>query len=173
MCWLCKKESFWVLSAVPCVHFGFFCSSADGTAAVIVKMGPFSVDDPKDYSVDVRIGDGGRPIQTSVTKLAIKVWSATPFRASGLEAATPHTHGTLPKVQTKSKDFFFLVVVSVRCPTDPHAVQSRRPEDGGERPRPRRHPALHLDHTWWDSFFFFLFFLPATFSSRLRLPPFI
>lgn len=39
----------------------------------MVKQGPFSLDDPKDYSVDVRISDGGRPVQTSVTTLAIKV----------------------------------------------------------------------------------------------------
>lgn len=45
----------------------------DNTAAIMVKMGPFNLDDSKDYSVDVRISDGGRPIQTSVTKLAIKV----------------------------------------------------------------------------------------------------
>ncbi|KAM9344858.1 cadherin-5 [Symphorus nematophorus] len=44
----------------------------NSTADVIVKMGPFSMDDPKDYSVDVRISDGGKPIQTSITKLAIK-----------------------------------------------------------------------------------------------------
>ncbi|XP_073337863.1 cadherin-5 [Pagrus major] len=44
----------------------------NSTADVIVKMGPFSLDDPKDYSVDVRIDDGGQPVQTSITKLAIK-----------------------------------------------------------------------------------------------------
>ncbi|XP_076599285.1 cadherin-5 [Chaetodon auriga] len=44
----------------------------NNTADIIVKMGPFSLDDPKDYSVDVRITDGGRPVQTSITKLAIK-----------------------------------------------------------------------------------------------------
>ncbi|XP_035518944.1 cadherin-5 [Morone saxatilis] len=44
----------------------------NNTADIVVKEGPFSLDDPKDYSVDVRISDGGRPIQTSVTKLAIK-----------------------------------------------------------------------------------------------------
>ncbi|XP_070833563.1 cadherin-5 [Chaetodon trifascialis] len=44
----------------------------NSTADVIVKMGPFSLDDPKDYSVDVRITDGGRPVLTSITKLAIK-----------------------------------------------------------------------------------------------------
>lgn len=46
---------------------------SDSTADVMVKQGPFSLDDPKDYSVDVRISDGGRPIQTSITKLTIKV----------------------------------------------------------------------------------------------------
>eukprot|EP00066_Takifugu_rubripes_P012108 XP_011601374.1 PREDICTED: cadherin-5 [Takifugu rubripes] len=44
----------------------------NSTAAIILKMGPFSLDDPKDYSVDVRVSDGGRPIQTSITKLAIE-----------------------------------------------------------------------------------------------------
>lgn len=48
-------------------------SCSDNTADLIVKQGPFSLDDPKDHSVDVRISDGGRPIQTSITKLAIKV----------------------------------------------------------------------------------------------------
>ncbi|XP_068569067.1 cadherin-5 [Cebidichthys violaceus] len=44
----------------------------NSTADITVKQGPFNLDDPKDYSVDVRIADGGRPVQTSVTKLAIK-----------------------------------------------------------------------------------------------------
>ncbi|KAK9541219.1 hypothetical protein VZT92_001280 [Zoarces viviparus] len=44
----------------------------NSTADFTVKQGPFSLDDPKDYSVDVRISDGGRPVQTSITKLAIK-----------------------------------------------------------------------------------------------------
>lgn len=52
-----------------CAHLFF----PDNTADLVVKMGPFSMDDPQDYSVDVRIGDGGRPVLTSVTKLAIKV----------------------------------------------------------------------------------------------------
>lgn len=46
---------------------------ADSRADIKVKRGPFSMDDPKDYSVDVRVSDGGHPAQTSVTKLAIKV----------------------------------------------------------------------------------------------------
>lgn len=58
-----------------CTHGVYFYMllSKDSTADIMVKQGPFSLDDPKDYSVDVRISDGGRPIQTSITKLAIKV----------------------------------------------------------------------------------------------------
>uniref|UniRef100_UPI0037E821B7 cadherin-5 n=1 Tax=Semicossyphus pulcher TaxID=241346 RepID=UPI0037E821B7 len=44
----------------------------NSTADIMVKQGPFSLDDPKDYNVDVRISDGGRPIQSSITKLSIK-----------------------------------------------------------------------------------------------------
>ncbi|XP_072246678.1 cadherin-5 [Leuresthes tenuis] len=44
----------------------------NNTAAIVVKQGPFSLDDPEDYSVNVRISDGGQPIQTSVTKVAIR-----------------------------------------------------------------------------------------------------
>lgn len=44
----------------------------NSTADVIVKTGPFSMDDPKDYSMDVRISDGGQPILTSITTLSIK-----------------------------------------------------------------------------------------------------
>ncbi|XP_030012153.1 cadherin-5 [Sphaeramia orbicularis] len=44
----------------------------NNSADVMVKQGPFNLDDPKDYSVEVRISDGGRPIQTSITRLAIK-----------------------------------------------------------------------------------------------------
>ncbi|XP_059215275.1 cadherin-5 [Centropristis striata] len=44
----------------------------NSTAGIMVKQGPFSLDDPKDYTVDVHISDGGQPIKTSVTKLAIK-----------------------------------------------------------------------------------------------------
>nr|XP_040034669.1 cadherin-5 [Gasterosteus aculeatus aculeatus] len=47
-------------------------SRGNGTSDLTVKQGPFSLDDPADYSVDVHISDGGQPAQTSVTKLAIK-----------------------------------------------------------------------------------------------------
>lgn len=140
-------------------------------------MGPFSLDDPKDYSVDVHISDGGRPIQTSLTKLAIKVcsvaawWETTRFRATSSEAVTTHVrHFWGSKLKVKSS-LFLLVVVSVWCQADSHAVQSRRSEDGSERPCPRRHPALHLDHTRWDCFFLFLFCFSVIFSSRLRPSP--
>ncbi|XP_034465174.1 cadherin-5 isoform X1 [Hippoglossus hippoglossus] len=46
--------------------------NGNNTADIMVKQGPFSLDDPKDYNVDVRVSDGGRPIQTSITTLAIK-----------------------------------------------------------------------------------------------------
>lgn len=130
-------------------------------------MGPFSLDDPKDYSVDVRISDGGRPIQASVTKLAIKVgsaaaWSKKTHENSGRWAQRlwPHTHIKhfwRSKPEMKSS-LFLLVVMSVRCRADSHAVQSRSSEDGSERPCPGGHPALHLDHTRWDFCFgLFLF----------------
>ncbi|KAI4795283.1 hypothetical protein KUCAC02_031521, partial [Chaenocephalus aceratus] len=45
---------------------------SDSTADIMVKQGPFNLDDPKDYSLDVRISDGGSPLQASITKLAIK-----------------------------------------------------------------------------------------------------
>ncbi|KAF3841743.1 hypothetical protein F7725_023694 [Dissostichus mawsoni] len=44
----------------------------NSTADIMVKEGPFNLDDPKDYSLDVRISDGGSPLQASITKLAIK-----------------------------------------------------------------------------------------------------
>ncbi|CAJ1066739.1 cadherin-5 [Xyrichtys novacula] len=45
---------------------------SNSTAELMVKQGPFNLDDPKDYSVNVRISDGGRPLLTSINKLAIK-----------------------------------------------------------------------------------------------------
>ncbi|KAG7512107.1 hypothetical protein JOB18_020379 [Solea senegalensis] len=44
----------------------------NNTADIMVKDGPFSLDDPKDYTVYVRVSDGGQPVQTSITTLAIK-----------------------------------------------------------------------------------------------------
>uniref|UniRef100_A0A8C6WEB6 Cadherin domain-containing protein n=1 Tax=Neogobius melanostomus TaxID=47308 RepID=A0A8C6WEB6_9GOBI len=44
----------------------------NNSADIVVKQGPFSLDDSRDYSVAVRVGDGGRPLLTSVTYVAIK-----------------------------------------------------------------------------------------------------
>ncbi|XP_019942681.1 cadherin-5 [Paralichthys olivaceus] len=44
----------------------------NNTADILVKQGPFSLDDPKDYNVVVRVSDGGRPVLTSITTVAIK-----------------------------------------------------------------------------------------------------
>lgn len=68
LCCECGRHFFCTLTV--CIYM---LLSEDSTAAIIVKMGPFSLEDPQDYSVDLRITDGGRPIQTSITKLAIKV----------------------------------------------------------------------------------------------------
>lgn len=68
-------------------------------------MGPFSLDDPKDYSMDVRISDGGQPIQTSITKLAIKVCSVAARSKTTKFWGCDHTHQTILKVQTKNKEF--------------------------------------------------------------------
>lgn len=44
----------------------------NNSADIVVKQGPFSLDDSRDYSVAVRVGDGGRPLLTSVTHVPIK-----------------------------------------------------------------------------------------------------
>lgn len=44
----------------------------NNSADIVVKQGPFSLDDGRDYSVAVRVGDGGRPLLTSVTQVSIK-----------------------------------------------------------------------------------------------------
>ncbi|KAE8280975.1 Cadherin-5 Vascular endothelial cadherin [Larimichthys crocea] len=65
----------------------------NNTADLVVKMGPFSMDDPQDYSVDVRISDGGRPVLTSVTKLAIKSCRCDANRIITQCKASPVTMG--------------------------------------------------------------------------------
>lgn len=62
-----------MLRFVLIVFFFFFFINADGSAALIVTTGPFSLDDPKDHSVGVLISDGGQPVHTSTTTLSIKV----------------------------------------------------------------------------------------------------
>lgn len=79
------------------------------------------------------------------------------FRPTSSEAATAHTSHTSEGPNQKSS-LFLLLVMSVRRWADSHAVQSRSSEDGSERPCPGCHPALHLDHTWWDSVLVFFLF---------------
>uniref|UniRef100_UPI003AAEB9F5 cadherin-5 n=1 Tax=Centroberyx gerrardi TaxID=166262 RepID=UPI003AAEB9F5 len=45
----------------------------NGTADIRVKQGTFSLDDPRDYILEVGINDGGRPPKSSLTRLPIKV----------------------------------------------------------------------------------------------------
>ncbi|XP_029031387.1 cadherin-5 [Betta splendens] len=66
-----QPASFAFKLATKSSNFSLY-DHGNGSASVLVLRGPFSLDDPKDYSVDVSISDGGRPAQTSVTKLVIK-----------------------------------------------------------------------------------------------------
>ncbi|XP_067466795.1 cadherin-5 [Thunnus thynnus] len=66
-----QPASFTFSLANPSSNFSIK-DNGNNSADILVKQGPFSLDDPRDYSVDVSISDGGRPVQTSVTKLAIK-----------------------------------------------------------------------------------------------------
>lgn len=157
-----KKRRGKICGRVGVVFFWLYfilLLSEDGTAAIIVKTGPFNLDDPKDYSVDVRISDGGAPVQTSITKLAIKVclWATIASQST----REPHVLISVPP----------FAVLPMRRQADCHAVQSRRPSDGSERPRPDIHPALHSDHTgWvWSCLFFFPVLLSIASSRHLGL----
>ncbi|KAL1007090.1 hypothetical protein UPYG_G00081740 [Umbra pygmaea] len=45
----------------------------DNTASIMLKNGGFSMEDPRDYVIDIWIGDGGNPPLHSVTPLTIQV----------------------------------------------------------------------------------------------------
>ncbi|XP_049591872.1 cadherin-5 [Syngnathus scovelli] len=66
-----QPASFTFTLASPSSNFSIR-DFGNNSAYVLVNQGPFNLDDPTDYSVDVRISDGGQPIKSSVTKLAIK-----------------------------------------------------------------------------------------------------
>ncbi|XP_061767340.1 cadherin-5 [Nerophis ophidion] len=66
-----QPASFTFSLASPSSNFSIR-DFGNNTADVLVEQGSFNLDDPRDYSVDVSISDGGRPVQTSTTKLAIK-----------------------------------------------------------------------------------------------------
>ncbi|KAM7408338.1 hypothetical protein PAMA_002172 [Pampus argenteus] len=67
-----QPASFSFNLASPSANFSIK-DYGNNTADVMVKQGPFRMDDPSDNSLDVSISDGGQPIQASVTKLSIKV----------------------------------------------------------------------------------------------------
>ena len=75
-----RKGTLKVLSCITLTVVIFMLLSSDSTADIMVKEGPFNLDDPKDYSLDVRISDGGSPLQISITKLAIKVSEIQRFK---------------------------------------------------------------------------------------------
>nr|XP_004553553.1 cadherin-5 [Maylandia zebra] len=52
----------------------------NGTAALIVKQGPFSLDDPKNYKVDIRVSDGGHPSKSSVSTVSVGICQCDPNR---------------------------------------------------------------------------------------------
>ncbi|XP_041866187.1 cadherin-5 [Melanotaenia boesemani] len=63
-----QRATFTFKLASPSSNFSIR-DYGNSTAAIVVKRGPFSLEDPNDYSMDVHISDGEL---NSVTKLAIK-----------------------------------------------------------------------------------------------------
>ncbi|KAM3862896.1 cadherin-5 [Diretmus argenteus] len=53
----------------------------NNTADIRLKQGAFSLDDPRDYILEVGINDGGRPPKSSITPLAIQVCRCDAKRA--------------------------------------------------------------------------------------------
>ncbi|KAJ3610010.1 hypothetical protein NHX12_022104 [Muraenolepis orangiensis] len=53
--------------ANPSDNFTITKNASDNTAVIRLKQGNFNLDDPRDYSLGVRVGDGGRPPKSSVT----------------------------------------------------------------------------------------------------------
>lgn len=66
-----QKASFTFSLAAPSSNFTVK-DQGNNTAALMVKQGPFNLEDSSDYMVEVRISDGGQPPMSSVTKLLIK-----------------------------------------------------------------------------------------------------
>ncbi|KAM4730175.1 LOW QUALITY PROTEIN: cadherin-5 [Anableps anableps] len=66
-----RPATFTFSLAIPSFNFSIK-DHGNNTAALVVKQGPFNLEDPSDYSVEVRISDGGQPPMSSVTKLQIK-----------------------------------------------------------------------------------------------------
>ncbi|XP_010900042.2 cadherin-5 [Esox lucius] len=56
----------------PSVNFSVI-NNDDNTARVVLKQGGFSLEDPRDYSIEIGISDGGTPPLSSTTHLPINV----------------------------------------------------------------------------------------------------
>ncbi|XP_007542328.1 cadherin-5 [Poecilia formosa] len=67
-----QAASFTFSLALPSSNFSIR-DHGNNTAALLVKEGPFNLEDSSDYSVEVRISDGGQPLMSSITKLQIKL----------------------------------------------------------------------------------------------------
>lgn len=57
----------------PSTNFSITNNNSDNTAEIRLKHGHFSLDDPADYMLEVRVEDGGRPPRSSVVHVPIKV----------------------------------------------------------------------------------------------------
>ncbi|KAM6956648.1 cadherin-5 [Aplochiton taeniatus] len=58
--------------AKPHANFSLI-DNKNGSARIVLNQGGFSLDDPRDYTLEVGINDGGRPAKNSLTSLSIKV----------------------------------------------------------------------------------------------------
>ena len=47
--------------------------ASENTAVILVRQGTFRLDDLRDYTLGVRVDDGGRPPRSSVMHVPIKV----------------------------------------------------------------------------------------------------
>ncbi|KAG7270055.1 hypothetical protein CRUP_007155, partial [Coryphaenoides rupestris] len=59
--------------ANPSENFTITNNTSDNTAVIRLKQGSFRLDDPTDYSLGVRVDDGGRPLKSSNMHVPIKV----------------------------------------------------------------------------------------------------
>ncbi|XP_059928524.1 cadherin-5 [Gadus macrocephalus] len=57
----------------PSDNFTITKNASDNTAVILVRQGTFRLDDPRDYTLGVRVDDGGRPPRSSVMHVPIKV----------------------------------------------------------------------------------------------------
>ncbi|XP_015236871.1 PREDICTED: cadherin-5-like [Cyprinodon variegatus] len=65
------QQATFTYSLLPNSNFSLK-DNGDGTSNLLVKKGPFNLEDSSDYSVEVSVSDGGLPPLSSVTKVQIK-----------------------------------------------------------------------------------------------------